>query len=411
MKENKEESIDIVEFSLSQQISNAEFWLENIDQNYHPSGFFGEESKSIVYSKEIVNTTKFFPILLKEWFFVLKKDGYLIIDYVPNKIIDYKGMEQVLWWLLGQRYDLIYHGKIHSSLEKMKVIEMLTDIPKIGGQKYYRVICQKIETTKIHDDSINRWTFGIVSNGMRQDWVDLCIQSIRNQKIPEYEIIICGKYHGKDGDLKYIHFERGDDRGWITKKKNLINSLAKYQNICLMHDRYKLSDDWFEKTKEYGNSFEFLSNPQYFNDIRAGDWISLGRRKFAAHKIRLIDYRDWDKYIIISGGLFISKKNILKKVPLNESLYWNEGEDVQLSHDMIDSGYIPRINSAKVDALSFRFGRLPFRPFEKYIYWPDMPVRRCLTILAYVLNLIPGMHKLIFNLSKKTGIYKIFYKL
>ena len=62
------------------------------------------------------------------------------------------------------------------------------------------------------------------------------------------------------------------------------------------------------------------------------------------------------------------KKNILNKVPFNESLYWNEAEDIQLGQDMMDAGYIPRINDAKVNVLSFRFGRLPYKPFgKKYI--------------------------------------------
>ena len=242
--------------------------------------------------------------------------------------------------------------------------------------------------------------------------MNLCIQSIRNQKIPEYEIIICGKYAGKENvDLKYIPFNQSDDRGWITKKKNLINSLASYQNICLMHDRYILDNNWFEKTKEYGNSFEYLTNIQHYKNIRAGDWVTLGGRQFAAHKTRLIDYRDWDKYIIISGGLIITKKNILNKIPLNESLYWNDAEDVQLGHDMMNSGFIPRINSAKVNVFNFRFGRYPFRPFGKKIYWPDMPLRRLLTSLAALVNFIPGMHSFLFNFAKKTGIYKIFYKM
>ena len=85
MKHNKIENTEIIDFSLSKQINNAEYWSQDIDQNYHPSGFFGEESKTVVYSKGVVNLTDFFPILLKEWFFILKSGGYLVIDYLPNK--------------------------------------------------------------------------------------------------------------------------------------------------------------------------------------------------------------------------------------------------------------------------------------------------------------------------------------
>jgi len=402
----------IVDFSISRQINNSEFWSKDIDQNYHPSGYFGEESKSVVYSKGVINLTNFYPILLKEWFFVLKKKGYLVIDYVPNKILDFDKIEKSLWWLWKQRYDLVYHGKLSSSLDIIKKIKILKKIPGRAEKNYFRIICKKIESTKIIGDSINKWTFGIVSNGARKDWIDLSIQSIRNQKIPHYEIIICGKYSGKkEVDIKYIPFTDRDDKGWITKKKNLINKLASYQNVCVMHDRYIFDDDWYKKTKEYGNSFEYITNIQKYKNIRAGDWLSLGGRKFAAHKTRLIDYRDWDKYVILSGGHIISKKSILNKVPFNESLYWNGAEDVQLGHDMMDSGYIPRINHAKVNVLSFRFGRLPYKPFGKKIYLPDMPLRRFITTLAALVNFIPGMHTRLYNFAKKTGIYNIFYRM
>lgn len=411
-KNIKKKQKEIVDFSISRQIKEGEFWSKDINQNYHPSGYFGEESKRIVYSKGVINLTNFYPILLKEWFFILKKEGYLVIDYLPNKILDTNSIEKALWWLWGQRYDLVYHGKCDSSYSILKKTRIQKSIPKRTDKKYFRIICKKIESTKINGDSINKWTFGIVSNGLRKDWINLTIQSIRNQKIPQYEIIICGNYTGKKGtDIKYIPFKERDDKGWITKKKNIINKLASFQNICLMHDRYILNNDWFKKTKKYGNSFEYITNIQIYKNIRAGDWLTLGARKFAVHKTRLIDYKDWDEYVILSGGHIISKKNILNKVPFNESLYWNEAEDIQLGQDMMDAGYIPRINDAKVNVLSFRFGRLPYKPFGKKIYWPDMPLRRFITTLAALVNFIPGMHSRLYNFAKKTGIYDIFYRM
>ena len=102
----------------------------------------------------------------------------------------------------------------------LKKTRIQKSIPKRTDKKYFRIICKKIESTKINGDSINKWTFGIVSNGLRKDWINLTIQSIRNQKIPQYEIIICGNYTGKkETDIKYIPFKERDDKGWITKKK------------------------------------------------------------------------------------------------------------------------------------------------------------------------------------------------
>lgn len=404
--------INIVDFSLSRQIDNAEFWSEDINQNYHPSGYFNEESIEVIYSQGAVNATEYYPILLKEWFFILRKNGYLIIDYIPNSNISFNEMEKLLWWLWRQKYELIYHGESSDSLKIIKeTIKQDKHIPVVENQDSYRIICQKIESTKIIGDSIDRWTFGIISNGVRKEWVDSCIKSIRSQCIPEYEIIVCGTYFGEeDENLIYIPFQKHDDRGWITKKKNLIVTHASYQNICLVHDRYVFSDSWFLKMKEYGNSFEYLTNRQYYDNLRAYDWVSLGGDKYAIHKTRLIDYRDWDRYTIISGGLIISKKQILSRVPFNESLYWNDAEDIQLSFDMRDAGYISRINSATVNTLGFRFGLLPSRPFNKKYYWPDMLPRRILTLIASFVGRDTVLQKILFKLAYKTGIYKIFTK-
>ena len=94
-KNIKKKQKEIVDFSISRQIKEGEFWSKDINQNYHPSGYFGEESKRIVYSKDVINLTNFYPILLKEWFFILKKEGYLVIDYLPNKILDTNSIEKL----------------------------------------------------------------------------------------------------------------------------------------------------------------------------------------------------------------------------------------------------------------------------------------------------------------------------
>ena len=110
-------------------------------------------------------------------------------------------MEKIFWWLFRRKYELIYHGKSSNSDKNIKKIPKLKeDIPIINSQDMQRFVCKKVESTKINGDSIDKWTFGIVSNGERRDWVDSCIESIRKQHIPECEIIICGTYFGDECD-------------------------------------------------------------------------------------------------------------------------------------------------------------------------------------------------------------------
>ena len=72
------------------------------------------KSRRIVYSKDVINLTNFYPILLKEWFFILKKEGYLVIDYLPNKILDTNSIYAFGGYGVKD-VDLVYHGKCDSS--------------------------------------------------------------------------------------------------------------------------------------------------------------------------------------------------------------------------------------------------------------------------------------------------------
>jgi len=142
-----------------------------INQLYHPTGTFGSDSKKIVYSKDTINATKFYPILLKEWFYLLEKDGFLVIDYKPNKILGFQKLEETMWWLWQGKYNIIFHGQAKESNFK--------GIPK-SSKGYSRFICQKLVTTKIMGDDINKWTFGIITKGERDDWLEEIIQSIKD---------------------------------------------------------------------------------------------------------------------------------------------------------------------------------------------------------------------------------------
>lgn len=424
--------MQITDVSYTPRIRGAQFWPFNINQLYHPTGIFAQDSQDIVYSYSTLNITKFGPILLKEWFFLVKEGGYLIIDYQPNERCDFTRLEEMMWWLWKQKYTIVYHGPIDESdlnVEPEVLSKYVQDKESFGElardsrtllsppmpsetlprtkDGHLRLICRKTHSTKIKGDSIDKWTFGIITNGKRDDWMELCIKSIRKQKIPNYEIIVCGTYFDRnEDDFKYIPFNQRDDRGWITKKKNLIVSGALYENLCIVHDRIIFSDSWYKETKKYGNCFEFLCNAQYYNDMRVYDWVTIGGSNPHMYRTRLLDRRDWDWWGVIGGCQIISKKSILEKVPLNETRHWNEAEDVEFSFKMRDSGYIVRINNARVESLGFRFGLLPSRPFGKRFYWPDMLLRRILGCFARGLRKFPTLHNTVFRIFCTLGFYR-----
>lgn len=409
--------MQILDLSSKPRIRVARHWFSEINQLYHPTGEFDQDSQEVVYSYNNLNTTKFVPILLKEWFYLVKKDGYLVIDYKPNKICNFQDLEKNFWWLWKNKYDIVFHGPIKSTTNVANFLRNIPNqpiMPKGNEEGFFRFVCRKIVSTKVPGDEVSKWTFGMITKGERNDWIEEIIQAIHKQKIPNYEIIVCGTYFDrKEKNFTYIPFKERDDRGWITKKKNLIVNVAKYENLCIFHDRIVLSNDWFSGVKKYGNCFELLCNKQTLRgtpSLRTGDWITYGRSTLnMPFAIAKLDYTDWDEYIYVGGMLTILKKHIALECPWNETLYWGE-EDVELTFRQRDHGYLARFNPySSATALSWRFGELPTKYYRSEGLLPkDMPMRRLMRQLNNLLFSVPILKKVFFPVIQKVVRLRIY---
>lgn len=353
---------------------------------------FAIESQHHIYLDRFLQSKKFAHILLKEIFFILKPEGFLTIEYTPTNEITFESMEKLFWWLFRGNYIVHMHEK--------------------KGRKF-NLIVEKRNTMFGKGDAITKWTFGIVTNGDRDEWIDKMIASIRAQKIPSYEIIICGKSkQRKEKDVIHIPFNERIDKGWITKKKNLIAERAKYDNLCVIHDRILLDKGWYQGMKKYGNAFELLGCIQReLNGSLAGDWLTLGGPVPTNYRVSSMHYTDWDWYTYLSGQLTIIKRNIWEKVLWDETRYWNDAEDGDISFRARDMGYIIRFNPfASTTALTWRHGRLPLLYYPAEGILPkDMLFRRIMRITARVIYSIPGLKQVMlqsYAWFSKTSIYK-----
>lgn len=358
-------------------LQHSKYWSDDKNQLYHPSGELGSERCDLVFTNTDISN-RFLPILIKEWFTLLSPHGLLIIQYTSLSKKDSETLEETLWWLWKKKYKIIYHGPTNGeSFRKLNEQELIDRFKKFSpvhgmtrsGNKNI-LVCQKKSTVKLHDDSIEKWTFGIITNGKRDDWVERIIESIRIQKIPKYEIIICGTYFNrKEPDIKYLSFSERDDLGWITKKKNLIVEKSKYQNICIIHDRVTLGKKWYSGMKKWGNTFEHLGCSQKMAGARVADWViheQVRGQKFGY--ATTVDYREWGINIFQSGTLHIIKKTYALDNPWNESFLWANGraEDLDISNRLTESGKILRLNPfSSIEVLSSRFTNLPTAPYEE----------------------------------------------
>lgn len=213
-----------------------------------------------------------------------------------------------------------------------------------------------------------QFTFGIITNNNEKN-VNLIIDSIEKQSIPEYEIIVVGIQNINRKNTKCILFDENIHPGWITKKKNTITNNATYENIVYMHDYMILNNDWYRGFIQYGNDFDIIVNKIINTDgTRFRDWIlnfdflngmyfnvnttETGVKSpysWIKHKDSLLgvlgiannrptiflDYEDsgekWQEFIYISGSYFVCKKYVMEEYKLNESLLHGQGEDVEWS--------------------------------------------------------------------------------
>lgn len=182
------------------------------------------------------------------------------------------------------------------------------------------------------------FTFGIITGGGQDQYINTCIDSIESENIPNYEIIIVGNSLVKRKNTTVVPFDEHIKQKWITKKKNIITELSRYENIVYMHDYIKLNNGWYAGQLLSGNEF-FVRMDKIIDasGARFRDWCIWPHNKnFMDKEIGrncLIPYsiRHLSKFQYISGSYWIAKKNIMKEFPMDESLVWGEGEDVSWS--------------------------------------------------------------------------------
>ena len=208
------------------------------------------------------------------------------------------------------------------------------------------------------------FTFGIITkfdinnqhNMEKKDMLMCTIDSIRNLKIPKYEIIIVGckkedlmigryDYAFKLHDIKCIDFNdeiisnllklnknnNNNDSfgvgfivpGWITKKKNIITQNAKYENIVYMHDYFMFDKNWYNGFLKFGNNWDVCMNTiiNIFGE-RFRDWVCWDKNDKQNHR-KNVPYNFSGKKVFISGSYWVAKKSLMIKEPLDESfLAW-----------------------------------------------------------------------------------------
>ena len=194
------------------------------------------------------------------------------------------------------------------------------------------------------------WTFGILTQGVRVENLHAFYESVRSQEGGQAaEILVCGPRLPQFDhfDLRYLNVEVREELAEICKKKNAIAAAATQPNLCLVHDRYRLEPSFFAGFEKYGYDFDYLTVTQrYESGERFPDYCALSQHELTWNTS--LDCVD-SNYVLprqyINGGVLILKTATFRDIPLNELIFWNQAEDVELGKAYRDRSLPPRCNS------------------------------------------------------------------
>lgn len=269
-------------------------------------------------------------IVLDELIRLLKEHGNLIIRIHDNMIPSLA----MLKMFLGRHTGL--ETKIAFERQDMEsgLWTIVFDIKRMDIEKY----------------SAKDWTFAILTGGKKVDNVEKFLKSIRKYEgRNRSEIIIVGPENERYDvyNVRYIDVTqfRDDQYAEISKKKNVIIDSATNSNLMIVHDRYELGGNFFCGFEKYGYDFDFATVTQFTLDGELYPGYAANNeymRFFGQIHVTNLNHLYDNQYL--NGGLIILKTHTAKKIKFNDMLMWNQMEDVELSHVLMENGIIPRVN-------------------------------------------------------------------
>ena len=207
------------------------------------------------------------------------------------------------------------------------------------------------------------WTFGILTSAASPQAAQMAA-AILDLNLPNIEIIFCGPRPAgvaNDPRVSVVDLEEPEPRGWITRKKNLIATRARYDNLCLLHDRYVITPDWADALDAYGQCYSFLTFPQvYYAGLhkqfpqRCPDYQLLAQDHgihgalatgvYDADRVFHPDYDDFSETAFCCGGIYLARRSLWNLVRQNEALFHCEWEDISFGLECQRRGLPHRVN-------------------------------------------------------------------
>jgi hypothetical protein len=190
-------------------------------------------------------------------------------------------------------------------------------------------------------------SFIITTSGEDDTNCSIVVNSIIAENIPEYEIIIMGGESTTitGPNIKHIPFNEhqfdditiwGFKGRWISRKINLAVKASKYDIVVISRDYIKLLPGWYQGFNEYGTDWDIcLHQDLLFTGVRGINWRIDKYPGLPRWCMIPYDLDNFTQYMIMPGGHWVAKKEVMLKYPINENLLWGMQEDTEWTRRVI----------------------------------------------------------------------------
>ena len=167
-------------------------------------------------------------------------------------------------------------------------------------------------------------SFIIITNGSKPDKLDEQLRSIQQQKIPNYEIVICGQNPipwiegGQPENIKVVNNEFDAVRGSLGGLRNRACEVVEYENLVISDDDMLFTKDWYANLLKAPDSDILTTCIRNPDGTRFWDNACYGTKPLRHF---ILNYNQSDDSLYMSGGQsWLMKKKVWDQVKWNPDI-------------------------------------------------------------------------------------------
>ena len=300
------------------------------------------------------NNNIFFRKIIYETCREIRVGQHFVVKMIDNKMLCTFGLKSII--------EEMFPGDF-------KFIQQDIDENNCFNVKFLRQNISK----KYHKNSFDGISICYMSQGKRplhdQIFVEKYKEASFNSKI-QHELICVSPPHSEIAKYSDIHINCEAEVN-LCAKKNLACEKASFSDILVLHDRYFLPQDFFERYRLRANKNFSIASCKILNYGKRGlDWAVASSKNYSFSVGGLLPYKSYSDFTYAQGGATFIKKMFWNENPWNENINWQEHEDIEISRRAQRKGEIISLLDVYIHSLQENYSiedqMLPYDEFNDF---------------------------------------------